>query len=88
MDKYKDLRNKTIFDFCDDKEILEDITAFYNKAEYLEYINDYSGEKSMLRILAEDFLQLAFEIDDKMLEKEVRRQFPKEIKEYEAMFYE
>jgi len=38
MDKYDNLRNKTIFDICDNKEILKRIYPSI-KSEYMERLN-------------------------------------------------
>lgn len=59
---YKDLRNKTVFDFCEDNAILAKVTGFSNPLEDKEYI------KGCTPLVHAQMLQkLAMEIKDQEL---------------------
>lgn len=70
---YTDLRNKTIFDFCTDKKILEDIAIFADKEEYLKL------SESCKDVRWEDILVFAEYSGNKELEEAVRDEFKDEI---------
>lgn len=84
--KYKNLRNKTVFDFCKDARLLEEIIygSFEgitpSKKTYLEALNNTER--------AANLLTLAEMTKDKEFEAAVRREFKKELNEDLAMFNE
>lgn len=83
MEKYKNLRNKTVFDFCDDKVLLEEITECTTVEEHLEMISISAYDE---RALA--FLELARITKNKVLESAVNIEFADELKAYEDSFNE
>lgn len=70
---YTNLRNKTIFDFCTDKKVLEDIAIFADKEEYLKL------SESCKDVRWENLLDFAEHSGNKELEKAVKDEFAKEI---------
>ncbi len=80
--KYTNLRTKTVFDFCKDASLLQEITECSGKAEYLEMVKDNPVER------ARSFMDLAERTKDKELEKAVSREFKKELQTYGAQFNE
>ena len=83
MEKYKNLRSKTVFDFCNDAALLEEITECSSVEEHLEQISISAYDE---RAIA--FLELATTTKNKALEAAVRREFAKELKSYEDSFNE
>ena len=83
METYKDLRNKTVFDFCNDAALLEDITECSSVEEHLEQISISAYDEC-----ARAFLELATITKNKPLEAAVKREFAKELKAYEESFNE
>ncbi len=83
MSKYNNLRNKTVFDYCDDAALLEEITECSSVEEHLEMIKVSAYDE---RALA--FLELARITKNKALGAAVRREFAKELKAYEDSFNE
>ncbi|MBR1387891.1 MAG: hypothetical protein IJ553_05765 [Alloprevotella sp.] len=79
--KYENLRNKTIFDFCDKEEILQEITSF-DKTEYLEmFSNDEQN-------IAVDLLTLAELTNNKALESSVEYEYANALSSYRKKFNE
>ena len=78
-DKYKNLREKTVFDFCDDPEILEKADVSCDKEDYNQY--NFFGK-------AINFLELAYVLNDKTLKRETEKQFPEELARLRAQFNE
>ena len=76
---YTDLRNKTIFDFCTDKKVLEDIAIFADKEEYLK-LSESCKDVHWINML--DFAEYS---GNKELEDAVRKEFAEEIR---ALFNE
>ena len=76
---YTDLRNKTIFDFCTDKKVLEDIAIFADKEEYLKLSESCKG------VRWKNMLIFAEYSGNKELEDAVRKEFAEEIR---ALFNE
>ncbi len=69
--KYENLRQKTIFDICSDKKILDEIILPEDKDFFIENVN-YSGR-------AMTFLELAELTNNSELEKAVMKQFKQEL---------
>lgn len=87
-----DLKDKTIFDFCDNPEILQEITAF-DKEEYVAMTIGKKGASPDSvelgkREAAADLLELARMTDNKELEADVNRYYAKQIKAYLDEFNE
>lgn len=76
---YTDLRNKTIFDFCTDKKVLEDIAIFTDKDMYLEL------SSSCKNVRWKHILVFAEYSGNKELEDAVKHEFAEEIR---ALFNE
>ena len=78
-EKYKDLRKSRPWDFTDDKEILVDDLAFdfdtIQEAEDLINNND-------IWILIQAYIGVASMTNNTKLEKELDKQFSKELSEY------
>lgn len=70
---YTDLRNKTIFDFCTDEDVLDDLVGITDKEEYLHSLS-YSGVSRWLNLL-----YFAEYSGNKELEEAVRDEFKDEI---------
>lgn len=60
---YKDLKGKTVFDFCNDVEILAKVTGFSKPSENKEYIENFSS-----LVHAQMLQKLAVEIHNEDLE--------------------
>ncbi len=71
---YTELRNKTIFDFCTDKKVLEDIAIFADKDTYLKL------SSSCENVRWKHVLVFAEYSGNKELEKAVREEFKEEIR--------
>ena len=71
---YTDLRNKTIFDFCTDEDVLDDLVGITDKEEYLHSLS-YSEAARWLNLL-----YFAEYSGNKELEKAVREEFKEEIR--------
>lgn len=69
---YSNLKDKTIFDLCDDEDILDDI-AIVSKEEYLADIKS----NPLANIF--DMQDLAEMTEDKELMKAIKIQFKKEL---------
>ncbi len=78
----KKLKGKTIFDFCDKVEVLQEITAFDNKEEYLELFGSNKQE------IAVDLLELAEQTKDKALKSAVEYEYAKVLASYRKQFNE
>ena len=76
--KYDNLRNRTIYDFCNDPGILEEI-AIIPKAKFLELLKDSPIRNGF------SLLQLAEMTDNKELEKAVEKEYKED---FEAFFNE
>ena len=83
MEKYKNLRSKTLFDFCNDAALLEEITECSSVEEHLEQISIATYDER-----ARALFELARITKNKALEAAVRREFAKELKAYEDSFNE
>lgn len=81
-DKYKNLRDKTVFDFCNDPKLLEEIVETTNKQEYIFGLWVMEAERA--RAIA-DFAERS---NDKELLAAVEKEFGKELSNYEATFNE
>lgn len=77
----KHLKGKTIFDFCDKAEVLQEITAF-DKAEYLEL---FGTDKQNIAV---DLLTLAEMTNDKALKASVEYEYAKALTSYRKQFNE
>lgn len=73
--KYDDLKNKTIFDFCDDESILADIVVV-DKIDYIANLQENPINN------ANDLLEYAQRVGDKDLRDAVKTQYRKEFKEF------
>lgn len=71
---YSDLKNKTIFDFCDNQEIIDEIVVI-GKDAYLAYV------KLDPSLNALHLMEYAQRINDRALEIQVKTQFKKELAE-------
>lgn len=80
--KYNNLRTKTVFDFCKDAAVLEQVTGCSGKAEHLEAVKNNPVER------ARAFMDLAERTKNKALEAVVGREFKKELQVYAASFNE
>lgn len=78
---YDNLKGKTIFDFCDKAEILQEIAVF-DKEEYLELFG--TDEQN----IAVDLLTLAEMTNDKALKASVEREYAKALASYRKQFNE
>lgn len=83
METYKDLRNKTVFDFCNDAALLEEITECSSVEEHLEQISIATYDER-----ARALFELARITKNKALETAVNREFAKELEAYDAFFDE
>lgn len=77
---YNNLRTKTVFDFCKDAALLEDVTGCTSKEDFIKDLPVVERARS--------FLDLAERTKDKALEAAVKREFKKELNEYLASFNE
>ena len=81
MKDYKNLKNKTVFDFCNDKTVLEEVLPFIpSGVDRDQYLKDYWVENPAQHAFS--FIDLAEQIKDEELAKEAERQFEKELSEY------
>ena len=64
---YSDLKNKTIFDFTDDKKIIKEILLGDSRKKYLSDLTMFGRHH--------DFLELADLTKDRKLEREAEKQF-------------
>ena len=76
--KYDNLRNKTVFDFCDDPKILDDI-VIVPKESFLENLKRDPIQNGF------SLLQLAEMTDNKALERAVEKEYGDD---FEAFFNE
>lgn len=83
MEKYQNLRNKTVFDFCDDKVLLEEITECTTVEEHLGMISIATYDER-----ARAFAELARITKNKSFESAVNLEFAKELEAYDAFFNE
>lgn len=83
MEKYQNLRNKTVFDFCDGRVLLEEITECTTVEEHLEMISIATYDER-----ARAFFELARITENKSLESAVNIEFAKELESYDAFFNE
>lgn len=74
--KYKDLKNKTIYDFCDDEKVTDELMLLRNKEEFLTRIK----EDPLFNAFT--LLDLAEKIGDDKLIAEVEKQYKKELEEF------
>lgn len=78
---YSNLKNKTVFDFTKDAAILEEVLPIIPTGfERDQYLKNYWGQNPCQ--LALSFVDLAELTNDKVLLKEAKRQFAKELSEY------
>lgn len=77
----KNLKGKTIFDFCDKADVLQEVTAF-GKTEYLEL---FSNDKQRIAV---DLLTLAELTKDKALKSSVEYEYAKALSSYRKQFNE
>lgn len=70
--KYKNLRGKTIYDLCDDQKILAKLDPLCDEETYRKMVKDDWG----------GLLDLAEATDNKELEKAVKEEFAKEIRDF------
>ena len=81
MNDYKNLKNKTVLDFCNDKTVLEEVLPFIpSGVDRDQYLKDYWVENPAQHAFS--FIDLAEQIKDEELAKEAERQFAKELSEY------
>lgn len=78
--KYQNLKRKTVFDFCKDARLLEEVTGCTSREEF---VKDLPGTER-----ARSFLDLAERTKNKELEAAVRRVFKEELNEYLDSFNE
>ncbi len=69
---YSDLKNKTVFDFCEDESILKEITGFSSKKEYFKLVKNMSVEINAIHLSS-----LADITGDSLLKGHVDKQFKK-----------
>ena len=79
--EYKNLRKKTVFDFCKDAAVLKEVTGL-SREEYEELFKDNPVER------ARGLMDFAERTKNKALEDAVRRDFKKELQEYDTLFNE
>lgn len=81
MKDYSNLKNKTVFDFCNDETLLEEVLPpipdGYDRDRYLKDYWDTNPHQ-----LALAFVDLAELMGDKKLLQEAEKQFSKELNEY------
>lgn len=69
---YSNLKNKTIFDFCNDEKMLEEI-VLVEKGRYFECIKEYP------LLNAHDLIEYAELTNNKELLQAVKKQYKKEL---------
>lgn len=77
-DKYDDLHSKTIFDFCDDMEVIKKlniylIIEYFGKDKYIELRKNEPLNNAI------DLDELSWALHDPMLRTQVNLQFAKEL---------
>lgn len=81
MKDYTNLKNKTVFDFCADKAVLEVVLPFIpSGVDRDQYLNDYWAQNPAQHAFS--FIDLAEITHDKELAEQAERQFAKELSEY------
>lgn len=81
MNGYKNLKGKTVFDFCTDETVLEEVLPFIPSGiDRDQYLKDYWAENPAQHAFS--FIDLAEGIKDDELAKEAERQFAKELSAY------
>jgi hypothetical protein len=73
--EYNNLREKTIFDFCQDQSIIAEIVLM-SKNEYLEVLKEHPIENAFT------LLELAEKIKDETLKKAVEKQYKSDLNKY------
>ncbi|MBQ3679796.1 MAG: hypothetical protein IJP79_07345 [Paludibacteraceae bacterium] len=91
--KYENLRQKTVFDFCDDPKILAEVFSGNDDDDHVDYIMEYSDsiKKDCLKLpqeQARSFDYFAEITKNEELQKAVKKEFKKELEEYYASFNE
>lgn len=81
MKDYKNLKNKTVFEFCKDESIIEEVLPYipngYDREQFLSY---YWSEYPYQHALS--FIELAELIGDNELKKEAEKQFADDLDKY------
>lgn len=81
MKDYKNLKNKTVFDFCTNETMLEEVLPFIpSGVDRNQYLKDYWAKNPAQHAFS--FIDLAEQIKDEELAKEAEQQFEKELSEY------
>lgn len=73
---YSDLRNKTIFDFCDDAEILNEIAPYQTRERHEELC------KTTLHVRWASLYEYAEIINDENMKNEINRVFNDDIEAF------
>lgn len=81
MKDYSNLKNKTVFDFTNDPNVLDEILPFIpSRVDRDQYLKDYWQQNPWQ--LAFSFIDLAELTGDEELKKQAQGQFEKELAEY------
>ena len=81
MKDYTNLKGKTVFDFCTDEAVLEEVLPFIpSGVDRDQYLKDYWAENPAQHAFS--FIDLAEEIKDEELARQAERQFAKDLSEY------
>ncbi len=81
MKDYSNLKNKTVFDFTDDPDVLDEILPFIpSGVDRDQYLKDYWQQNPWQ--LAFSFIDLAELTGDEELKKQAQGQFEKKLSEY------
>lgn len=81
MKDYSNLKNKTVFDFTKDPDVLVEVLPFIpSGVDRDQYLKDYWQQNPWQ--LALSFIDLAELTGDEELKKQAERQFEKELSEY------
>lgn len=81
MNGYKNLKGKTVFDFCTDETVLEKVLPFIPLGvDRAKYLKDYWAENPAQHAFS--FIDLAEETKDEELKQEAERQFAEDLSKY------
>lgn len=91
--RYENLRQKTVFDFCDDPKILAEVFSGNDDDGHVDYIMEYSDsiKKDCLKLPQEQARSFAYFAEitkNEELQKAIKKEFKKELEEYYASFNE
>ncbi len=86
--KYENLRQKTVFDFCDDPKIIGKV--FNNDGKHVLEHSDFWRTVYTRNPIPQalDLFRLSEVTKNKELQEAVEKEFKKELEEYEASFNE